>query len=65
MLNIDLIRRDPDLVRERLTRREEDSAVVDKVLALDEAWRQLVHEGDELRQQRNEASAGKRQGTRL
>jgi seryl-tRNA synthetase len=56
MLNIDLIRRDPDLVRERLTRREEDSAVVDKVLALDEAWRQLVHEGDELRQQRNEAS---------
>ena len=56
MLSIDLIRRDPDFVRERLTRRDEDPAVVDQVLALDEAWRQLVHEGDELRQQRNEAS---------
>jgi seryl-tRNA synthetase len=30
--------------------------MVNQVLSLDEAWRQLVHEGDELRQQRNEAS---------
>ena len=51
MLSIDLIRRNPDLVREGLARRSEDSATIDLILETDEAWRQLVYQVDELRKQ--------------
>ena len=55
MLNIELFRRHPDLVRQGLARRGEED-VVDQVLQLDTDWRGLVAEGDQLRAQRNEAS---------
>ena len=56
MLSIDLIRRNPDLVREGLTRRSEDSSIIDLILEKDEAWRQLVYQVDELRKQIKEDS---------
>ena len=55
MLSIELIRQEPDMVREALLRRGEE-APIDGLLALDEHRRQLIHEGDELRGRRNAVS---------
>ena len=55
MLDMDLIRRDPDLVRRSLKRRGEEIAI-EPILEMDARRRQAVHEGDELRERRNEAS---------
>ncbi len=55
MLDLDLIRRDPDLIRQALQRRGEEIAL-EPILALDARRRQAVHQGDELRARRNEVS---------
>ena len=55
MLNIELLRHNPELVRKGLARRGEDDSV-DGILQLDEQRRRLVLEGDQLRTRRNEAS---------
>ncbi|MFH1140585.1 MAG: serine--tRNA ligase, partial [Chloroflexota bacterium] len=55
MLDIDLIRRNPELVRQALRNRGEESAL-DPILALDAQRRQRVHEGDQLRARRNQVS---------
>ena len=55
MLDIDLIRRNPDLVREALRNRG-DSSSLETILDLDARHRQHIHEGDELRARRNQAS---------
>ncbi len=55
MLSIELIRRDPDLVRRALARRGEE-APLDRVLELDGARRAIVTQSDELRADRNRAS---------
>ncbi|MFH1140240.1 MAG: serine--tRNA ligase [Chloroflexota bacterium] len=55
MLDIDLIRRNPELVRQALRSRGEESAL-DPILALDAQRRQRIHEGDELRARRNQVS---------
>ena len=57
MLDLDLIRRDPDLVRQALQRRGEETAI-EPILDMDARRRQAVHEGDELRERRNEVSRG-------
>jgi len=66
MLDLRLIRKDPDLVRKSLRNRGEDTAPLDEVLTLDEEHRKLLAEVEELRAQRNKASqeiaAYKRQG---
>ena len=49
MLDLRLIRSDPDAVRAGLSRRGEQADVVDRVLALDERHRGLVGERDDLR----------------
>jgi len=49
MLDLRLIRSDPDAVRAGLSRRGEDADVVDRVLALDERNRGLVGDRDDLR----------------
>lgn len=49
MLDLRLIRTDPDVVRAGLSRRGEDVAVVDRVLHLDERHRAVVGERDDLR----------------
>ncbi len=55
MLSIELIRRDPDLVRAALARRGED-APIDRVLQLDSERRATISEADELRARANETS---------
>ena len=55
MLSIELIRRDPDVVRQALADRGEDDPI-DELLALDAQRRQAITEGDQLRSRRNEVS---------
>ncbi|MCX7827094.1 MAG: serine--tRNA ligase, partial [Verrucomicrobiae bacterium] len=57
MLDIKLIRENPDAVRQRLAARGRgDEAQVDRVLALNERRRKLVSESDALKAQRNAVS---------
>jgi seryl-tRNA synthetase len=61
VLDIRLIRRDPDGVRAQLERRGPASAAaLDRVLELDERWRVLTAELEELRAQQNRASRGRK-----
>ena len=55
MLDLDLIRRDPELVRQALRNRGEESAL-EPILTLDTQRRQRIFEGDELRSRRNQVS---------
>ncbi|MBN1876842.1 MAG: serine--tRNA ligase [Anaerolineae bacterium] len=56
MLDIELIRDDPELIRAGLRKRNDDPGIVDEVLALDAKWRDLLHEVEELRAERNRVS---------
>jgi seryl-tRNA synthetase len=59
MLDIRLIRRDPDAVRAALSRRGPGAAAaVDSLLALDQRWRELTTELEQLRAEQNQASRG-------
>jgi seryl-tRNA synthetase len=61
VLDIRLIRRDPDAVRAALARRGPDAAAaVDRVLALDESWRAITAELEECRAEQNRASKGRK-----
>jgi seryl-tRNA synthetase len=61
VLDIRLIRQEPDTVRTALPRRGADAAAaVDSVLELDERWRALTTELEELRAEQNRASKGRR-----
>ena len=55
MISIELIRRDPDLVREAMRKRAAD-VPVDEILSLDEERRSLIVRADALRARRNEVS---------
>jgi seryl-tRNA synthetase len=61
MLDIRLIRSDPDAVRSALARRGDvaDDAI-DRVLELDGRWRGLTTELEELRAEQNRSSKGRR-----
>ncbi len=62
MIDIQLIRREPDTVRSALSRRgPQAAAAVDQVLELDERWRATRTELEELQAEQNRASRG-RQG---
>jgi seryl-tRNA synthetase len=58
VLPVTLIRSQPDVVREALRRRREDTSLVDDVLAVDARRRALVDERDTLRAEQNQASRG-------
>jgi seryl-tRNA synthetase len=61
MLDIRLIRSDPDRVRTALARRDPElTGAVDRVLELDERWRAATAELEELRAEQNQASKGRR-----
>jgi seryl-tRNA synthetase len=61
VLDIRLIRRDPERVRAALARRGPDAAAaIDDVLALDERWRAATAELEELRAEQNRASKGRK-----
>ena len=55
MISIDLIRRDPDLVRQAMRNRAAD-VPLDEILSLDEDRRSLIVQADALRARRNEVS---------
>jgi seryl-tRNA synthetase len=55
MLNLELIRHDPTFVREAIKRRGTDIHV-ESILEMDTRRRLLTHQGDELREHRNEVS---------
>ena len=56
MLDIKLFRNEPDLVREKVTKRGMNAQVVDDILALDEKRRQLISQAEEMKAQRNKVS---------
>ncbi|MGB9890694.1 MAG: serine--tRNA ligase, partial [Anaerolineae bacterium] len=56
MIDMALIRRDPQTVRDALTARNEDPALVDRVLEIDGRWRALLAQVEELRAERNRVS---------
>ncbi|MDE3134324.1 MAG: serine--tRNA ligase [Acidobacteriota bacterium] len=61
MLDIRLIRSDPDAVRAGLARRGDvDADAIDRVLELDERWRALTTELEEQRAEQNRLSRGRR-----
>lgn len=53
MLDINVIRETPELVKESMRRRHMDAAVVDNVLELDAEWREVLTEGNKLRHRKN------------
>jgi seryl-tRNA synthetase len=60
VLDIRLIRSDPDAVRAALARRgPEPAAGVDRVLELDQRWRAATAELEQLRAEQNQASRGR------
>jgi seryl-tRNA synthetase len=63
VLDIELIRKDPEGVRQAMVKRGED-APIDRVLELDERRRNVIFQRDELRSRRNQLSQeiGKRKG---
>jgi seryl-tRNA synthetase len=56
MLDINLIREQPDLVRKALRDRQMDPALVDRILALDEKRRSILTDTETLKAERNAAS---------
>jgi seryl-tRNA synthetase len=61
VLDIQLIRRDPDAVRAALRRRGEDAgAAVDRLLELDARWREVRTALEELQAEQNRASRGRK-----
>ena len=59
MLDIKFVRDNPEVVKENLRKRgvQEKTADVDRLLAMDAKWRELVAEVDRLRRSRNEVTA--------
>ena len=56
MLDINLIRETPEIVREALAKRQMDPSPVDQVLSLDEKRRELIQSVEEMRSERNAVS---------
>ncbi len=56
MLDIQLFRENPDLVRQSLIKRHQDPSVVDEVIKLDEKRRALLQQVESLRAEKNQAS---------
>ena len=56
MLDIKLIRENPDLVKENMKKKSQDSSSVDKLLDLDKKRLELMKESQSLRHSRNELS---------
>jgi seryl-tRNA synthetase len=56
MLDIQLIREQPETVREALRKRNDDPIIIDEIAALDVTWRDLLQEVETLRAERNRVS---------
>lgn len=53
MLDINVLREDPELVKQSMRRRNMDTSAVDDVLKLDHEWRTVLTEGNQLRHRKN------------
>ncbi len=53
MLDLKLIRRDPDFVKTKLSLKNEDVSKIDEILSIDEKRRELISKSDELKASRN------------
>ena len=56
MLDINVIRQDPEKIRTMLKNRNKDDAILDRLLDADSEWRYLTDENNRLRKLRNEVS---------
>ena len=56
MIDIELLRTSPDLVRKTLELRNNESSIVDEILIVDREWRKIKSREDELRAERNKVS---------
>ncbi|TYB83845.1 MAG: serine--tRNA ligase [Kosmotoga sp.] len=57
MLDLKLIRENPELVKEGLTKRKVDASIVDRILKLDEKRREAISDSDQLKAERNQISS--------
>ena len=58
MLDMTMFREHADLIRADHTKRGLPHDNIDKVIELDRSWRNLLHETDQLRREKNEAARG-------
>src|SRR3989338_2770211 len=69
MLDIKLIRENPEIVKESQKKRNLPIEIIDKVLETDKKWRELKEEVDNLRNKRNkiseEINKAKKEGKKL
>jgi seryl-tRNA synthetase len=56
LIDIKLLRKNPELFKDAMEKRGYDPKMIDEVLAIDEEWRQLTTQINELRAKRNEIS---------
>ena len=57
MLDVNIIRSEPEMIRSMLVSRNADTAILDRFLEADEEWRRLTGDNNELRKIRNKVSA--------
>jgi seryl-tRNA synthetase len=58
MLDMNLFREEADLIRADHTKRGIPHDAIERVIELDQSWRNLLHETDQLRREKNEAARG-------
>ena len=56
LIDVKLLRKDPDMFRDMMKKRGYDPSLIDDVLALDSEWRRVTTQLNELRAKRNEVS---------
>ncbi|MFH1424290.1 MAG: serine--tRNA ligase [archaeon] len=56
MIDIKLLRENPQIVKDSQTKRGENPTAIDQILEHDKKWRELLQEADKLRQKRNVAN---------
>jgi len=56
MIDVHLLRKNPEVLRENLRKRFMDEGILKRAIALDNLWRKRISEGNRLRKRRNELS---------
>ena len=56
MIDINIIRKNPDILKKSLERRQNDPSVIDRVAELDKQWRAKLTEVEILKSKRNKVS---------
>lgn len=56
MIDIQILRKQPDLVKKNLEKRCKDPSIVDKLVSIDEKRRELIHETETIQAEKNKMS---------